>query len=231
MRIGIVTAMAQEIKPIYEKLGNIVDESVIHGVSMSKIALGDDTVYLATSGVGEIRAAMAVQMLVDLYDVEVIINFGFVGALNKNIDISELVIADKVCHYQFDTSAIDGTKVGQYYENEDIYFYLNEKLITGILSHVEKPLRRVAVASGDIFIADKEMKRRLAEDFGCDICEMELAGLALACERNEIPLVSIKVVSDKADDNAPISFDEIVKNGISKYEEILPAVLNAVTEN
>ncbi|MDE6302457.1 MAG: 5'-methylthioadenosine/S-adenosylhomocysteine nucleosidase [Clostridia bacterium] len=229
MRIGIITAMASEMKPIYKKLGTVVAESVIHGVRVSQIKLGEHTLYLATGGVGEICAAMTVQMLVDLFDVETVLNFGFVGTLRKDIKVSELVIADRVCHYQFDTSAIDGTKVGQYFENDDIYFYLDDSLITRVLAAIGKPMRRVAVASGDVFIASAEQKQRLTEEFDCDICEMELAALAIACKRNNIPLVSIKVVSDGADEGAPLSFDEIVKKGISKYEEILPAVIAAVT--
>ena len=230
MRIGIVTAMAQETLPIYQKLGNIVDESTIHGVHIRKIVIGENSIYLATGGVGEIRAAMTAQMLVDLFDIEVLLNFGFVGTLNPKIGVGELVIADRVCHYQFDTSAIDGTKVGQYFENDDIYFYLDENLANRVLAAIGKPMRRVAVASGDVFVATTERKRVLAEEFGCDICEMELAGLALASERNDVPLLSIKVVSDRADDSAPVSFDEVVKKGLSKYEEILPLVLDAVTD-
>lgn len=229
MRIGIVTAMAQETLPIYQKLGNVVDESSIHGVHIRKIFIDGNTVYLATGGVGEIRAAMTAQMLVDLFDVDVLLNFGFVGTLNPKIGVGELVLADRVCHYQFDTSAIDGTKVGQYFENDDIYFYLDSALADRVLSAIGKPMRKVAVASGDVFIAAAERKRELAENFGCDICDMELAGLALACRRNRLPLLSIKVISDKADDSAPVSFDDVVKKGLSKYEEILPSVLAAVT--
>ena len=59
MRIAIVTAMAEETLPIFQKLGNVVDQSTIAGVAISKIELDGDTIYLATSGVGEIKAALA----------------------------------------------------------------------------------------------------------------------------------------------------------------------------
>ncbi len=229
MRIGIVTAMAEETLPIYRKLGNVAEESAIHGAHVCRIELGANTVYLATCGVGEINAALTAQTLVDLFDVEIMLNFGFVGALNPALGVGELVIADKVCHYQFDTSRIDGTKVGQYLDKDDINFRLDCALIDAVLAAVGKPLRKVAVASGDLFVASAEKKKELAERFGCDVCEMELAALAIACERNGIPLLSVKVISDKADATAPVSFDEVVRRGIAKYEEILPAVFAAVT--
>ncbi len=231
MKIGIVTAMAEETLPIYKKLGNVIKTERVCGAEISTIELSGNTVYLATSGVGEINAATTVQLLKDLYKVEAILNFGFVGSLNSDIDLGELVIADRVCHYQYDVSVLDNIRVGQYSENEDLYFYLEAELIERVNKALAQPLRKVAVASADAFVASTEKKKQLKEEFGCDICEMELAGLAIACRRNDLPLLSVKVISDKADDGAFVCFEDIVKKGLSRYEEILPAVLNAVTQN
>lgn len=228
MRIAIITAMEEEMLPILKKLGNVVDESNISGVHIKKIELGANTVYLAQSGVGEIKAALAVQVLVDLFDVEAVLNFGFVGALNNNLSIGELVICSKVCHYQFDVTLVDTDRqVGQYSGMKDNFFYLDKSLINDFLHIVGKNIKTVSVASGDKFVAGKENKTQLSS-LGCDICEMELAGLAIACERNSIPLFSIKVVSDKADESASESFVSVVEKGMSKYEKLLPDVLEAV---
>lgn len=229
MRIGIITAMAEEMMPIYNQLGNVVAESNIHGAHILQVEIESDTIYLATCGIGEINAAATAQTLVDLFDIEVLLNFGFVGTLRSNINVGELVIADRVCHYQYDTSLIDGTTAGQYTDNKDRYFYLDGSLIDRVLSAIGKPVKKVAVASGDVFVATEMQKKKLADQFECDICDMELAGLAIVCRRNNVPLLSIKVVSDKADDMAPINFDTVVSNGLSKYEEILPSVIKAVT--
>ena len=83
-------------------------------------------------------------------------------------------------------------------------------------------------ASGDKFVASREEKEYL-RTFGAHICDMECAGLAIATERNGIPLLSIKVVSDKADESANVSFGEVVRRGLTKYESIFPAVLKAVS--
>ncbi len=229
MRIGIVTAMAEETFPILNKLGNIVAQSAISGVNVCKAQLGAHTVYLATGGVGEIRSAMMMQMLKDLFDIDVALNFGFVGALDPSLKQGDLLLARRVCHYQFDSSAIDGTVPGQYDGKEDRYFYLDGALIDRVLLATRKPLRQVTVASGDVFVANAKMKKRLREEFECDICEMELAALALVCERNRIPLLSLKVVSDSADESSPMSFPEVVKNAMTKYEELLPDIIAAVT--
>lgn len=231
MRIAIITAMAEETLPIFKKLGNVVAQNTISGVAISQIEYDGNTIYLATSGVGEIKAALAVQLLVDLFDVEAVLNFGFVGAVNKSLNIGELVIVEKTCHYQFDVTEVDTDRVvGQYNGMKDNFFYLDRRIINNALSNIGKSMRLVTCASGDVFVARKEEKERLAREFGADICEMELAGLAIACERNCIPLFSIKVISDKADESASESFITIVEKGVAGYEKILPSILQALSD-
>ena len=230
MRIAIVTAMTEETLPIFQKLGNVVDQSTIAGVAISKIELDGDTIYLATSGVGEVKAALAMQLLVDLFDVEIVLNFGFVAAVGK-FDVGESVVPRKVVHYQFDVTEVDtDRKVGQYSGMADNFFYLDEVVIQNVLANIGKPVKLVSVASGDKFVAVKEEKQRLKREFDADICEMELAGLAIACERNNIPLFSVKVVSDNAEEGANVSFETVMAKGVAGYEKMLPAILKAVKE-
>lgn len=161
---------------------------------------------------------------------EAVLNFGFVGAVNHNLDLCELVAVGRVCHYQFDVTEVDTDRVvGQYGGMRDNYFYLDKTLLSNVLANIGKPIKVVTCASGDKFVARKEEKDRLRNEFGADICEMELAGLAIACERNNVPLFSVKVVSDKAEEGANESFLSIVEKGIAGYEKILPAILKAVT--
>ncbi len=229
MRIAIITAMAEEAMPILKRLGShLVDESTIAGVDVKKFAHGADTIYLATSGVGEIKASLAVQLVKDLFDVEVVLNFGFAGGINPALSIAELVIVNRVCHYQFDISAINDIEVGRYSDHEDRYFYLNNDLIARVLANIGRPIHQVTVASGDKFISSSLDKEPLKSEFEADICEMELAGIAIACERNNIPLLALKIVSDKADESATADFGEIVHKGMEKLAQILPEVIKAI---
>ena len=229
MRIAIITAMAEETMPIFESLGShVVDESTISGVQVRKFELAGDTIYLATSGVGEIKAALAVQLVKDLFDVEAVLNFGFVGTVNPSLSIAELVVVDKVCHYQFDISSLNGIESGRYSDHADRYFYLDKDLIARVLANVGRPIHVVTDASGDKFVSSSGDKDMLRDEFKADICEMELAGIAIACERNNLPLLSLKVVSDKADESATGDFDEIVHTGMRKLAKVLPDVLKAI---
>ena len=60
----------------------------------------------------------------------------------------------------------------------------------------EPSLKRVICASGDKFVDDPAKKRALHADFNADICEMEAAAILLTCNRNRVPCLMIKAVSD-----------------------------------
>ena len=228
MKIGIITAMAGETTPLYQKMGNATGEINVAGVTISKFDIDGNEIFLVRSGVGEIRAAMTFQLLVDRFDVDVVLNFGFVGSLDNRFDIGDIVLAEKIVHYQFDTSAIDNVPAGQYDGNDSIYFTADKALIEKVQNELPHKLPEVIVASGDKFVASKEDKEYL-RTLGAQICEMECAGLVIASQRNNVPLLSMKVISDKADESADISFAEVVRKGLTRYEQIFPSVLKAVS--
>ena len=228
MRIGIITALAEETLPIYTKLGTLIQQSVIAGVNIYSIETNNDKIYLACSGAGEIRAAQATQMLIDLFDVEVVLNFGFVGSLNPILNIGDLVIVEKAVHSAIDFRFIDGTVLGQYDRRSDLYFYCDKNIISYIRNILPVDTKIVTLSSEDAFIADKAKKDMLRKTFGADICDMEMIGILLVCERNNVPALSLKVVSDSADSDANQDFKTTLEQGITKYEQYIPSIIAAI---
>lgn len=225
MKIGIVTAMYEETKPLYQKLsttGNAKTETIA-GMNIFITTYGKHNIYLINSGIGEIRATIATQILIDHYKVERILNFGFVGALSDKFKINDLAIVEKVIHYHFDLEKINGTPKGQYNNRQGIFFSADQDIIKRIQKHTN--LNTATLASGDEFIAESQKKKDLAKRYKADICDMEMAGIALTCEHNNISYASIKVVSDNANEEADQSFEETVSKGVTKYEEILTEMI------
>lgn len=225
MKIGIVTAMYEETKPLYQKLsttGNTKTETIA-GMNIFITTYGKHSIHLINSGIGEIRATIATQILIDHYKVERILNFGFVGALSDKFKINDLAIVEKVVHYHFDLEKINGTPKGQYNNRQEIFFSADQDIIKRIQKHTN--LNTATLASGDEFIAESQKKQDLVKRYKADICDMEMAGIALTCEHNNISYASIKVVSDNANEEADQSFEETVSKGVTKYEEILAEVI------
>ncbi len=133
--------------------------------------------------------------LISEYHVDIVINFGVVGGLTEEMSKTKVCIVEKVVHYDFDTSAADHTEVGRYSQYPDI-FLPTTKVLSDTARKIHPELVPVVCASGDKFIADPEQKIKVHEMFDADICEMEAAGIVLTSNRNQVPCMLIKCVSD-----------------------------------
>ena len=185
-----------------------------HGFDVYEYEIEGRWLYVIHSGAGELSAAAAVQVLISDFGVGTVVNFGVVGGLTSEMKQGETVIAEKVVHYDYDLSAVDGCPVGKYPQFDDIYIPLDRGVIDKALE-VCPGIRLVACASGDKFVDGGEAKRDLSARFGADICEMELAAIALTCARCGVPCLSVKTVSDGVDGGA-----EEFRTGLKRTAEI-----------
>ena len=193
-KIGMIVAV--EIQSVLDKYGSqLVEEREIAGYKVLVYQTDRYQLIIVNCGAGEIAAASGTQFLISEHHVDLVVNFGVVGGLTESMSKTKLCVVDKVVHYDFDTSLVDDTTVGRYLQYPDIYIPATAELIE-IAIETNPELVPVVCASGDKFVADEQTKRQLHEQFGADICEMESAGIVLTCNRNKIPCVLIKIVSD-----------------------------------
>lgn len=192
-KIGMIVAV--EIEAVLNKFGTPIEELKYTGYSVYQYKLGEHILFVIHSGAGEIAAAMATQFLISQFNVDLIVNFGVVGGLTNEMALARTCIVESVVHYDFDTSEADGCEVGRYVDLPSIYIPATKELVDKALE-IESSLIKVICASGDKFIAKKEKKEELHNIFKADICEMEAAGIVLTCNKNKIPCLLIKTVSD-----------------------------------
>lgn len=155
---------------------------------------GHNAVLCCPPSVGEIAAAAACQLLISQFKVDVIFNFGVVGALTEQSSLLSSVLVKSVVHYDMDTSVIDKVPQGRYRCFDDILVECDKELIEKALSVVNMPV--VTCASADKFVADPAQKASLATEFGADICDMESAGILFTCKFNNVPCLMVKCISD-----------------------------------
>ncbi len=197
-RIGMIVAV--EMKAVQQKYGDPVRSYRLGGFDAGDYRIAGKEVIILHSGAGEIAAAAAAQALI-CSGCRMILNFGVVGALTEEMSKTRLCAVEKVIHYDFDTSEVDDVETGRYLELPDVYIPADRFLLEKALQ-AEPSLKPVSCASGDKFIGDPEKKKELARRFRCDICEMESAGIALTCHRNQVPCLMIKMVSDSVEGGA-----------------------------
>ena len=225
MKIGLMIAVEQELEAFLRSGGERTKETVA-GRTVYRTRMEGHDIFAMCSGCGEIDAAAATMLLIVKYGCGIILNFGVTGALEENLKVEDLFVAEKVWHYDFDvTPFADCVKVGQYEEYPDEFIPLDAELIRLVTERIPG-IRRIAVASGDKFVEDKAEKRRLRAS-GCGICEMELAGIARTCERSAVKCLAVKCISDTFDGTGA-DFEKNVKSSAEKAFAAIREVLKAL---
>lgn len=223
MKIGMIVAMASEVEALLLRIGEPLGVESFGGYEVRSYGIGKNTLYVVKSGVGEIYAASATQMLITKYGVEMIVNFGICGGLSDDMTLTRAVVVEKVVHYDFDTSEIDGCEPGRYPDYPDVYIPASEELISAATA-AEPSLVRVICASADKFVGSPERKRELNRLFGAKICEMESAGILLTANRAGVPALLIKAVSDSVNAGAE-EFEAMVSEAAGSCVRAMLGVL------
>lgn len=224
MRIGIVIAIARELKAFLES-NHKIENIIVNNKEIYKTMINDNEIYAIKSGYGIIDASSATQLLITKFDCEIILNFGVTGALDRALKVSDLFVVNKVVNHDFDVSPIDPVKKHQYEEFADEFIPLDESLIKKA-KEICPNLKDAIVASGDRFIEKKEDKIALY-NLGCNICDMEIAAIARVCYLCNVKALSIKCISDTFDGDGG-DFNKNVTNSANKAFKIIEEFISKI---
>ena len=210
IKLGIIGAMSVEIETLKSQLADMTSDERC-GMTFYQGNLEQLPVVIVVCGVGKVNAALCVQVLCDYYQVTHIVNTGVAGSLSNELDIGDFVISQDAMYHDFDCHILNPNyPVGQVPGLSVQAFPANEMLVQFAFDAAQKVLPGHAsigrIASGDQFIAEKQIKDRIVKDTGALCTEMEGAAIAHAAWRNQIPFVIIRAISDKADNSAEMDF-------------------------
>lgn len=223
-KVGIIVAMQEELEEIL-KIMKEIEENEIYGISFINGKIEDTKVVVVKSGVGKVNAARTTQILIDKLDVKSVINVGSAGALNSDLNIGDIVIANRLIQHDFDITAFDHNK--GYITGVGDYIYCDENLINKFekaANNIEDNTYNIktgTIASGDIFCTDVGMKNKIYAKFNADCVEMEGAAIAQVCFLDKIPFIVIRSISDSPNGNNAIVFDEFLKLASKRCADIL----------
>lgn len=192
MNIGILVAV--EFDAFYDIYKEPIERYKHGSFEVLKYHIHDKDVFVCPSSMGQIRAALAMTLLLDVYKCGTIINYGVVGALNDQ-EVEELTVVESVSHYEFDISDLDGAAKGQYEIFNDVAMKTTESLVD-LAIEIDPHLKKVKLASGDKFVSGLDAKTELNKKWDSDIVDMEGAAIALACHLYGADFLMIKAVSD-----------------------------------
>lgn len=202
--IGIVGAMPSELADIRNDLKNATVEKYASYEFYINEFDGKKIINVCC-GVAKVNSAIASQILIDRYNVDCIINTGIAGSMNKDVKVCDIVIASEVMHHDVTT---------RFLENYPPYcgkFSADKNLIALAHKACEKfgyNCHDGKIVSGEQFISDNETKQKILDEFNPHAVDMESASIGHCCYRNSIPFATIRCMSDSADDEGEMTYDE-----------------------
>ena len=221
--IAISAAMDEEV----ESIKKIMDDSSIKEIYDLQFITGkinEKEVVLAKCGVGKVNAARTTQILIDNFDIEYVINVGTAGSLNDNIEIGDLVIAEKLVQHDFDITGFGHEK--GYISGSGKYFYSDKSLIQKAKLTIEEMNEKFnqhvgIIATGDVFVQDINVKNIIKEEFNAECVEMEGAAIAQVCTLDKVPFIVIRAISDKPNGNNSIDFETYLQMACERYAKFI----------
>ncbi|MDF7651352.1 5'-methylthioadenosine/S-adenosylhomocysteine nucleosidase [Candidatus Pantoea formicae] len=211
MKAGIIGAMEQEVTLLRDKIENR-QTLTLAGCEIYTGTLNGVEVALLKSGIGKTAAALGTTLLLELCKPDVVINTGSAGGLAPTLKVGDIVVSDEVRYHDADVTAF-GYEPGQM-AGCPAAFAADEKLIAAaeqVIKQLNLNAVRGLVVSGDAFINGAEPLARIRSTFPQAIAvEMEATAIGHVCHQFKVPFVVVRAISDVADKESHLSFDEFL---------------------
>ena len=231
MKIGIIAAMPEELAYLLQHLDDAREEKVL-GNSYHTGKVGSVELVLVESGIGKVMSAMSVAILADHFQVDAVINTGSAGAVANGIAVGDVVIADKLTYHDVDVTAF-GYDYGQMAQ-QPLYFESDKNFISLIqesLSKLEQTWHLGLIATGDSFVAGEDKIKSIKEHFPQVLAvEMEGAAIAQAAHALNLPFLVVRAMSDNANHEASVSFDEFIVEAGRRSAQALMTLLQSIKD-
>lgn len=215
--IAIIGAMPSELADIRSTLGN-AEIRRISGFDFYINEYKGKKIVNACCGIAKVNASLCTQVMIDSFHPDCVINTGVAGGMNSDVKVCDVVISTEVCPHDLDPHFLND------YPPYCSVFRADGKLVeTAENVCSEKGIKsfRGRIVSGEAFVSDNALKAKIKEDFSPHAVDMESSAVGHACYLNDTPFVSVRCISDNADDDGAMSFDEFEKISARRVAEIV----------
>lgn len=215
--IAIIGAMPSELADIRNMLGD-AEIKRISGFDFYINEYKGNRIINSCCGIAKVNAALCTQVMIDNFNPDCVINTGVAGGMDTRVKVCDIVISTEVLPHDLDPHFLnDYPPYCAVFKADDKLIETAEKICSenGINSH------RGRIVSGEVFVSDNTLKAKIKENFNPYAADMESAAVGHACYLNNMPYVSVRCISDNADDDGAMSFDEFEKIAAKRVAEIV----------
>lgn len=217
-RIGIIGAMPSELVDIRKALPDSekVEKS---GFTYYINKVGEETeVIHVCSGIAKVNAAVCTQVLIDTFQPDAIINAGIAGGMDTSVKVCDIVVSNEVLPHDLDLHFLNDYPpyCGVYPASEKIIELTKNVCIElGMNCFVGR------IVSGEAFISDNKIKEDIKNRLNPFAVDMESSAVGHCAYLNKVPFASIRCISDNADDEGEMSFDQFEKIAAKRVADLV----------
>ena len=205
-------AMPEEIEPIISKMEDV--QTISYGANIYyEGSYNGQEIVVAYSKIGKVFATLTATILIEKFACKTLLFSGVAGAINDELQIGDLIIAQRLCQHDLDITAF-GHPFG--YVPEGDVFITTDATLRNVAKEVAKQkgltLKEGVIATGDQFVANEARKNWIGHTFKADALEMEGASVAVVCNALNVPFFVLRAISDSADMDASFNFDTFLES-------------------
>jgi len=222
-RIGIMSAMLEEISAIIDEM-KIERTEQVGGRQFHIGMLFNQPVVLVFSHWGKVASSITALELINRYKVDRLIFTGVAGSIDEKVNIGDLIHAEELIQHDMNAEPLYPRFVIPLINKVSFSTFKDNRWDRALKLTSEElgiNIHRGLILSGDQFISKQAqiapLKKLLPEALAI---EMEGAAVAQVCYEYKVPFSILRIISDKADDNAKIDFPKFAKEIASKVSLI-----------
>lgn len=226
--IGIVGAMASEIRRLNDELENAAEDAVLDLRFRRGELCGHDAV-VTRCGAGKVNAAACTQAMILRYAPRLIVNLGVAGSLNGRLGLLDIAVGRDAVQHDVETKDWGG-EIGYRSVIGSVVYPCDGEAREAILSAARALGFRAVparIASGDQFVSDPAKKKEIADFFRADACDMESGAVAHVCLKAGVRCAVIRAISDATDGAHGAEFRKFMETAADRSIAVLKKALTS----
>ena len=233
LTVGVVFADSMEYSPFLDwvKTQNQYKEKMLYGNESDELTLsqGERKIKIigVKCGIGKVNAAAATAYLIASERADMILNAGLSGAVS-GLKREDMIAGESYIECDFDLTAI-GYAPGEKCDGQKSLLKADEKLLGYALESAG--IVKAPCGTGDIFLSDKVKKEYFKDTFSIQSFDMETGAIASVCDKAGVPMLSLRKISDDADDTSVEDYREMNNRKESCLTELLVSIFGRILDD
>ena len=216
--IGFFYALDADLQGLKTQARELGQSVPVGSRSIQRLQLGAHTIYAVKMGSGAVETAASAQALLSRFRCDWAFSLGPAGALSDTLETNGWHRASRVLAWQ--RGKIDLT-----WDTDWSRFP-----VPNLPAPLHTP-SAISVASGEQFISTTSDREGVQAITQADAVDMNSFGLSLVCADHGVALFSWKIISDRADENAPETFRAFTSTYSGEGGEALAEIIRALPAN